>query len=69
MFSETYYFFISATGEPPQCSAVAVLFALKNAIYSARVDAGHSEFFQLDGPVTVEDVLTHCLTSPDQFML
>ncbi|XP_021954654.1 xanthine dehydrogenase [Folsomia candida] len=58
-----------ATGEPPQCSAVAVLFALKNAIYAARQDAGHDEWFELDGPVTVEDVLVNCLTSSSQFKL
>ncbi|CAG7835136.1 unnamed protein product [Allacma fusca] len=52
-----------ATGEPPLCLAVAVLFAIKNAIKAARSDAGNTEWFQLDGPVTPEDVVRLSLTN------
>jgi len=34
-------------GEPSGCSAVAVLIALRQAIASARRDAGNNEWFQL----------------------
>ncbi|ODM86666.1 Xanthine dehydrogenase/oxidase, partial [Orchesella cincta] len=36
-----------ATGEPPLCSSVCVLFALKNAIFAARKEAGNAEWFRL----------------------
>jgi hypothetical protein len=38
---------ISATGEPPLCLSVSVLFALKNAIDSARKDAGNTDWYQI----------------------
>ncbi|CAG7720323.1 unnamed protein product [Allacma fusca] len=53
-----------ATGEPPLCLSVAVLFAIKNAIKAARRDAGNTDWFQLDGPVTPEDVVRLSLTDP-----
>ncbi|CAL8082604.1 unnamed protein product [Orchesella dallaii] len=58
-----------ATAEPPLCSSVCVLFALKNAIFAARKEAGNADWFRLDGPVTPEDILLKCLTSPLQFSL
>ncbi|CAG7825616.1 unnamed protein product [Allacma fusca] len=56
-----------ATGEPPICMSCSVLLALKSAIGAARLDVGNFEWFQLDGPVTPEDILLHCLTSSTQF--
>lgn len=41
--------FLPATGEPPLCLAVTVLFALKNAIDSARKDAGNTDWYQIGG--------------------
>ena len=38
---------MTATGEPPLCMAVSVLFALRNAIQHARNDAGESDWFQM----------------------
>jgi len=58
-----------ATGEPPLCSSVCVLFALKNAIDSARKDAGNTDWYQLDGPVTPEDVARLCLTADQHFRI
>ncbi|CAL8082610.1 unnamed protein product [Orchesella dallaii] len=58
-----------ATAEPPLCSSVCVLFALKNAIFAARKEAGNSEWFRLDGLVTPEDILLKCLTFPLLFNL
>lgn len=42
---ETYYFniFLLATGEPPLCMSVVVIFALRHALESARKDAGLSD--------------------------
>jgi len=56
-----------ATGEPPLCSSISVLFAIKNAIYAARQDAGHNEWFQLNGPVTPEDIRQLCLCDASEF--
>ena len=39
--------FCLATGEPPLCMSVAVLFAIKNAIKAARKDAGNTDYFEL----------------------
>jgi xanthine dehydrogenase/oxidase len=56
-----------ATGEPPLCTASAVFFAIKAAIAEARKDAGNMEWFDLDAPVTPEDVVKHCLVDPEKF--
>jgi len=58
-----------ATGEPILCAAVSVYFALRNAIFAARADKGHKDWFELDAPVTPEDVYKHCLTTPADFKL
>jgi len=39
-----------ATGEPPFCLSVSVLFAIKNAIDSARKDAGNKDWYQIGEP-------------------
>ena len=36
-----------STGEPPLCTSVAVVFAIKQAIDSARQDAGNFDHYQL----------------------
>lgn len=41
------YLLPQATGEPPLCMSCSVLFALRNAITSARKDAGNNEWFQM----------------------
>nr|CAD7205904.1 unnamed protein product [Timema douglasi] len=39
---------MTATGEPPLCMSCSALFALKNALYSARQDAGaEDKWFQM----------------------
>lgn len=45
-----------AVGEPPFLLANSVLFALKNAIYASRRDAGLEGWFRLDAPCTPEKV-------------
>nr|CAD7456038.1 unnamed protein product [Timema tahoe] len=56
-----------ATGEPPLCMSCSALFALKNALYSARQDAGAGDkWFQMNGPATVESVFLNSLTKSEQ---
>ncbi|XP_049875013.1 xanthine dehydrogenase-like [Pectinophora gossypiella] len=46
------------TGEPPLCMAVAIPFAIREAIAAARKDSGipTTLWFDIDGPYTVESV-------------
>lgn len=45
-----------AVGEPPLLLANSVFFALKNAVYAGRQDAGLDGWFRLDAPCTPEKV-------------
>ncbi|XP_021947093.1 xanthine dehydrogenase/oxidase [Folsomia candida] len=56
-----------ATGEPPLCLSVSVIWALKNAIDSARKDAGNTDWYQINGPLTPEDIQRLSLTDKKQF--
>jgi xanthine dehydrogenase/oxidase len=38
----------------------SIFFAIKNAIYSARKDAGITGYFRLDAPATVEKIRMSC---------
>jgi xanthine dehydrogenase/oxidase len=51
-----------ATGEPAADAAFAIVLALRSAIASARKDAGNTDWFDMSGPVTPEDVARLCLT-------
>ncbi|XP_048259580.1 xanthine dehydrogenase/oxidase-like isoform X3 [Haliotis rufescens] len=51
-------------GEPPLFLASSVFFAIKDAIKSARKDAGESREFRLDSPATPEKIRMACR---DQF--
>ena len=55
-------FFLSSQGigEPGVCLANTVLFAIKDAIRSARCDASMSEVFDLDIPATAEKIHLAC---------
>ncbi|XP_022086122.1 xanthine dehydrogenase/oxidase-like isoform X2 [Acanthaster planci] len=53
-----------AIGEPPLFLAASVFFAIKDAIQSARNDAGIPEPFKLDCPATAERIRMAC---QDQF--
>jgi xanthine dehydrogenase/oxidase len=48
-------------GEPPFGLASAVFFAIKDAIASARKDAGLSGMFHLDSPATAERIRMSCI--------
>lgn len=53
-----------AVGEPPFFLGASVFFALKEAVYAARADAGHKGWFQMDAPATPERLRMACA---DQF--
>lgn len=55
---------LQAIGEPPLFLASSVFFATKDAIASARADAGHHGNFILPSPATPERVRMAC---EDQF--
>nr|GMD12939.1 xanthine dehydrogenase 1-like isoform X1 [Ipomoea batatas]GMD16352.1 xanthine dehydrogenase 1-like isoform X1 [Ipomoea batatas] len=50
-----------AVGEPPFFLASSVFFAIKDAIASARAEAGYSGWFPLDNPATPERIRMACL--------
>ncbi|XP_063225147.1 uncharacterized protein LOC134532557 [Bacillus rossius redtenbacheri] len=57
-----------AVGEPPMCLAVSVYLAVKDALTSARIEAGaQDEWFKLNSPATVERAFLASLTSSEQF--
>lgn len=58
-----------ATGEPPLCMSVCIMFAIRNAIFSARQDAGNMDWFRMDGPVTPEDIKLMALATKEHFDL
>ncbi|XP_019627736.1 PREDICTED: xanthine dehydrogenase/oxidase-like [Branchiostoma belcheri] len=59
-----------AVGEPPLLMSCSALFALKQAIQTARQDSGiGDDFFSLDGPATVEACHQHCLVDSSSFTL
>ncbi|KAK1313897.1 Xanthine dehydrogenase 1 [Acorus calamus] len=49
-----------AVGEPPFFLASSVFFAIKDAIISARSNAGHDGWFPLDSPATPERIRMAC---------
>ncbi|CAL8110869.1 unnamed protein product [Orchesella dallaii] len=58
-----------ATAEPPLNMSVSVMFAIRNAIDSARKDVGNLEWYRMDAPVSREDIRRLALTSLEQFEL
>lgn len=58
-----------ATGEPPLCMSCSVPLAIRNALDSARKDAGNNEnWYPLDGPLTTEKILLNSLTTKEQMV-
>ena len=50
-----------AVGEPPFLLGSAVLFAIKDAIFAARAEEGHLDWFPLDNPATPERIRMACV--------
>ncbi|XP_068084723.1 uncharacterized protein [Anabrus simplex] len=58
------------TGEPALCLSCSVFFAIKNALLSARKDAGLNEkYFEMDAPATFEKIFLHSKSSYEQYAL
>lgn len=59
-----------ATGEPPCCLAVSVLFAIQHALQSARDDAGlKKEWIRLGSATTPEKILLNAGNQPSIYSL
>lgn len=59
-----------ATGEPPTCTAVSVIFAIQHALQSARSDAGlKREYIRLGAPTTPETIVLNAGNEPSKFCL
>jgi xanthine dehydrogenase molybdopterin-binding subunit B len=52
---------LQGIGEPPLALAMSAFFAIKDAISSARKDAGISGPFKLDSPATSERIRMACV--------
>jgi len=53
---------LQGIGEPPLLLSCAMFFAIRNAIRSARADAGLPLDFVFDSPATVGKILLACST-------
>jgi len=58
-----------AVGEPSLVLSHSIYFALKNAILSARADAGVTEYFDVDAPMTIDVRQLSSLVVPNRFMM
>ncbi|XP_041981242.1 xanthine dehydrogenase-like [Aricia agestis] len=70
-FTNDILFGAKATGEPATCMGVAVAFALREAIVAARSEVGlpRNQWFELDGPYTVEKICMAAGTRKEDFKL
>ncbi|KAJ8719322.1 hypothetical protein PYW08_011497 [Mythimna loreyi] len=68
-YSEEIIFGSKCIGEPPICMAVVVAFAMREAIVAARLESGvpTTQWYQEDGPYTVERNFLLTLTNPEDF--
>ncbi|XP_014224706.2 xanthine dehydrogenase/oxidase-like isoform X1 [Trichogramma pretiosum] len=52
------------TGEPPMCLSCSIPIAIRQAINSARLDAGNTDiWYQLDNGLTTEKIFMSCMTN------
>ncbi|KAJ8719954.1 hypothetical protein PYW07_011997 [Mythimna separata] len=68
-YSDEIIFGSKCIGEPPMCMGVAVAFAMREAIVAARLESGvpTTQWYQEDGPYTVERNYLLSLTKPEDF--
>lgn len=65
-----FFFCLTATGEPPLCMSIVVIFALRQALKSAREDAGiFDNWFEMGAPSTPEKLFLNAGNSLEQFKL
>ncbi|XP_037049555.1 xanthine dehydrogenase-like [Bradysia coprophila] len=58
-----------ATGEPPLCMSIVVIFALRHALESARKDAGITDWFEMGAPSTPDRLFLSAGNSLEHFKL
>ncbi|XP_045451999.1 xanthine dehydrogenase-like [Melitaea cinxia] len=58
-----------ASGEPATCMGIVIAFAMRAAIAAARAESGFpsTEWFQIDGPYTVDKIAFHCKNKLEDF--
>nr|XP_034832955.1 xanthine dehydrogenase-like [Maniola hyperantus] len=68
-YSSDVVFGSKGVGEPGSCLGIVVPFAMKAAITAARLDSGipATQWFQIDGPYTVDKICTATATRLDEF--
>ena len=59
---------LAAIGEPPICTGVSVLCAIRDALNSVRQELGLRGWWQLDGPATVEHIRQHSGVNKQHFV-
>lgn len=68
--NESFVLRSKATGEPPLCASIVVLLAVRNAINSARSDAGlPDDWLEVSAPLTAEDIFLLAGNKHDQYTL
>jgi xanthine dehydrogenase/oxidase len=63
---------ILATGEPALCMSIVVIFALRHALNSGRIDSGlklEDEFFHLGAPTTTETIFLAANNQTSHYLL
>jgi xanthine dehydrogenase/oxidase len=63
---------IPGTGEPALCMSIVVIFALRHALNSAKIDSGlklREEFYHLGAPTTTETIFLDANNMIDQYLL
>ncbi|KAH9639142.1 hypothetical protein HF086_018210 [Spodoptera exigua] len=68
-YSTKVIFGSKACGEPPICMSVSIPIAIREAIVSARQEAGlpSNQWFNIDGPYTIEKICLACETKTEEF--
>lgn len=59
----------AATGEPPLCMSIVVIFALRHALESARKDAGIVGWFEMGSASTPDKLFASAGNALEQFKL
>ncbi|XP_049874984.1 uncharacterized protein LOC126373065 [Pectinophora gossypiella] len=70
-YSNDTFLGAKGSGEPPICLSVVLSFAYREAISEARLDSGtpKTTWFNIDGPVTTEEICMLSLTDTKDFLI
>lgn len=70
MQNDLSFSFRKATGEPPLCMSIVVIFALRHALESARTDAGITDkWFEMGAPSTPDTLFLKAGNQLEHFKL